>query len=205
VHVNCRLEQGNIETITLPSELYQQHCCESERGHHKGEEQGTHMLRRAFIQQESGCCSHRRAARLCAIHTHTVHWLPLPFSCCWVITLFRASCFCCAKPFFLLNFWVSTMLYHFPCCFNINIICIIFRMKRKYYSWDEAMNLREVKVRNLFKIYFGFSNVYICCRSYLIVLYLFVTDISLTVCSVMYVAVTEEIKPCKCCEVEGGH
>jgi len=27
-------------------------------------------------------------------------------------------------------------------------------MKRKYYSWDEAMNLREVKVRVLFEIYF---------------------------------------------------
>jgi hypothetical protein len=50
-------------------------------------------------------------------------------------------------------------------------------MKRKYYSWDEAMNLREVKVRISFQIYFGFSNVYICCGSYLIVLYLFVIDI----------------------------
>lgn len=30
----------------------------------------------------------------------------------------------------------------------------IKRMKRKYYSWDEAMNLREVKVRFYFKFYF---------------------------------------------------
>lgn len=26
----------------------------------------------------------------------------------------------------------------------------IKRMKRKYYSWEEAMNLREVKVRHMF-------------------------------------------------------
>lgn len=29
----------------------------------------------------------------------------------------------------------------------------IKRMKRKYYSWEEAMNLREVKVKILFYIH----------------------------------------------------
>jgi hypothetical protein len=66
------------------------------------------------------------------------------------------------------------------------------------------MNLREVKVRVLFKIYFGFSNIYIVDLTWLSYTYLLLIS-DLTVCSVIYIPVTEEIKPCECCEVEGGH
>lgn len=40
----------------------------------------------------------------------------------------------------------------------------IKRMKRKYYSWDEAMNLREVKVRmGIFKSAFNWTlNPFFC-------------------------------------------
>ncbi len=52
---------------------------------------------------------------------------------------------------------------------DTNEIVAIKRMKRKFYSWDECMNLREVKV--VFKVFvhallvieFG-SSVHICQR-----------------------------------------
>lgn len=31
-------------------------------------------------------------------------------------------------------------------------ILLSFRMKKKYYSWDECLNLREVKVTKSFKL-----------------------------------------------------
>lgn len=34
----------------------------------------------------------------------------------------------------------------------------IKKMKRKYYSWDEAMNLREVKVSEVFCAFHGVLN-----------------------------------------------
>ena len=40
-----------------------------------------------------------------------------------------------------------------------------YRMKRKYTSWEEAMNLREVKVRAMLPIiadYYEFLQFYIC-------------------------------------------
>jgi protein kinase len=52
---------------------------------------------------------------------------------------------------------------------DTNEIVAIKRMKRKFYSWDECMNLREVKVvfkffeHTLLVIEFG-SSVHICQR-----------------------------------------
>lgn len=71
------------------------------------------------------------------------------------------------------NYYISCLSF----C-NTNIICLYFRMKRKYYSWDEAMNLREVKVRVCLKFILESERfVSISVGYYVTVPYLFVVCI----------------------------
>jgi hypothetical protein len=46
-------------------------------------------------------------------------------------------------------FWVERMLRvgYILTRIQKNLTILFFRMKRKYFSWDEAMSLREVKVK----------------------------------------------------------
>ena len=67
----------------------------------------------------------------------------------------------------------------------------IKRMKRKYYSWEEAMNLREVKVRKFIRFVQSF---YI--------------NIKLNSCRharIFCHPVPEEIESCERCQVKGSH
>lgn len=68
----------------------------------------------------------------------------------------------------------------------------IKRMKRKYYSWDEAMSLREVKVRALFP------------KTDPATLYYRKIEQIFQTRTLIYLTVIKEIVTCERCEAEGS-
>lgn len=58
----------------------------------------------------------------------------------------------------------SSLVDAYPLC----LVLTFYRMKRKFYSWEECMNLREVKVR-MVMLWAGYGTLYSCrdCISFL--------------------------------------